>query len=469
MVATASAAELAGKLREISESIRRSMDAPPAVGQPTELLPVLLDEFHRLSQRAAHQASLIGQLNPRPDGAINDLIQGGKRRLARMFDWMLRPQREYNRAMLEALDSLAVALEQSRAPVLAGFQKQDAASQKNAHDAGQLSLHLRELSETATRQIERNSMETRELVRELRWSYEGALSRHITSVDETRRKLNEGIRELNRRLAAQAKAATTRPQEAILISQPATSAAPSLGSIQPTRPLSPQLEVDYFALEKDFRGTEEEIRERQSYYLSHFQRCTSVLDIACGRGEFLELMKGAGVPATGVDLDADMVGRCLEKGLSAVQADVFAHLAQIVDGSLDGIFCSQFVEHLDPADYTHLVLEAVRKLAPGGVLAIETQNPECLAIFSQSFYIDPTHVRPIPAAQMRYLFTQAGLEDVTTHYLSPASAHLPVLPELTAAADSESIATFNKAVQRFNATFFGGMDYGVIGRKPGGK
>jgi O-antigen chain-terminating methyltransferase len=101
------------------------------------------------------------------------------------------------------------------------------------------------------------------------------------------------------------------------------------------------------------------------------------------------------------------------------------------------------------------------------VLAIETQNPECLAIFSQSFFLDPTHVRPIPAAQLRFVFAEARLEKITTHFLSPAGAGLPLIPQLASSVvEPEALNAYNAAVARFNETFFGGMDYAVIGYRP---
>lgn len=458
--------ELTERLRAIRESIRESIAAPQPVAQPEPLQPISLEEVRRSSQQAALHAAELGRLNPRPAGLANDVIQAGKGAMARSLDWMLRPQREFNQSALQALQTLTAALESAQQAERAKLQNIESKAQQ---EFWEIRSQLNELSNLVAQRLEHTESETRETIRDLRWSYEGALARHLASVEETRRRLNEEVRELNRRFAAQAKASATRPAGATLPSEAST---PAPAAIRAPRPVAHQdeAEVDYFALEKDFRGTEEEIRSRQSFYLPFFKSCKNVLDIACGRGEFLELMHQAGVPASGVDLDADMVGRCLEKGLTASQADVFEHLAQIADGSLDGVFCSQFVEHLPPAGYSRLVIEAARKLAPGGVLAIETQNPECLAIFAKSFYIDPTHVKPIPAAQMRFLLEQAGLEQVTTHYLSPAAQQLPLIEKLEATAgDAEALRTFNKSVENFNAAFFGGMDYAVIGRKPGGK
>jgi O-antigen chain-terminating methyltransferase len=179
-------------------------------------------------------------------------------------------------------------------------------------------------------------------------------------------------------------------------------------------------------------------------------------------------MRDLGVQARGVDLDADMVGRCLEKGLDVVRQDVFACLAGIPDASLDGIFSAQFVEHLPVDIYASLISQSARKLAPGGVLAIETPNPECLAIFSQSFYLDPTHVRPIPPGQLHFLFAEAGLVQISVHFLSPAAASLPLIPPLTSRViEPDRLQAWNDAVTRFNETFFGGQDYAVIGYRGG--
>ena len=146
--------------------------------------------------------------------------------------------------------------------------------------------------------------------------------------------------------------------------------------------------------------------------------------------------------------------------------NAFALLLQSLDQSLGVDYASltQFVEHLASDAYIRLLSKCGKKLAPGGVLAVETQNPECLAIFSQSFYIDPTHVKPIPSALLRVLFQEAGLGKISTHYLSPASASLPLIPQLASkAVEPEALEAWNKAAARFNETFFGGMDYAVIG------
>jgi O-antigen chain-terminating methyltransferase len=401
----ASASGLAEKVRRVRAQIGRKIDhtAPPL---PEVWLPSLkpLAENQRTAQNLAEA---IGVVNPRPAGLANQLIQRSKRALARSLEWQVRPQREFNRNVAEALLRITETLEHT-----------GKALQRLRH---QLNLQ--------------------------RWAAEGELVRQTESVQQ----LEQRLLSLRQQLA----------------SQPVARAASDSSGATATQRSSRPLQLDYFQLERQFRGTEEQIRQRQSFYLPFFRGCRKVLDIACGRGEFLELVQEAGAEARGVDLDAAMVARCREKGLNVERADVFEFLEKIADKSLDGIFSSQFVEHLEPTDYTYLVGQCVAKLAPGGVLAIETQNPECLAIFSQSFFIDPTHVKPIAPAQLRFLFAEQGLERITTHFLSPAGAILPLLPQLASSVvEADALRTYNAAISRFNETFFGGMDYAVIGYLP---
>lgn len=430
--------EIAQRLREIRERILQRLQRKiPQV--PDFSLPPL-EPLKNAQTSASRLAAAIGTVNPRPPGLANALIQTIQRSLARMLDWQVRPQREFNQTVAQSLAETSAVLEATQKS-LESFAQSLEEFRCLAHDLFQEHDALREHLE--------------EQMKLQRWSYEGTLLRQSTALQEKIMELVQNdLRLLRQRVAAQARAESVR-----LAAAPAV--APCEVRATPVPP------VDYFQLEHHFRGTEEEIRARQSFYISFFRGRQNVLDVACGRGEFLELMREAGIPARGVDADADMVGRCREKGLDVAQADVFDYLKTVRDDSLDGIFCAQFVEHLEPEVYTTLLSQCAQKLAPSGILAVETPNPECLAIFSQTFYLDPTHVRPIPPAQLRFLFAEAGLTRVSTHFLSPAGAGLPLIPPLASnVMEADKLKAWNDAVAKFNETFFGGMDYAVIGYRP---
>jgi O-antigen chain-terminating methyltransferase len=443
MSAAETNSELPARLGAIREQIRkrleRTLPTPPALPRPP------IERLQEAASAARSLAAAIGSVNPRPPGIANGLVQSFKRTVARALDWHVRPQRDFNQATAGCFAKTAELLEATNA----NLQALAASLEPFARLYQELAEELDRVPERWDEQMKRQ-----------RWAYEGMLHRQSRGLTETlRQEFQEELRVLRQRVAAQAKAGEVRAAV-----PPMTGAGGAKEAQAPGTPL-----LDYFQFERDFRGTEEEIRARQSFYLPHFRERKNVLDIACGRGEFLELMRELKVPARGVDLDADMVGRCREKDLDVIQGDVFAHLAGLPDGSLDGIFSAQFVEHLPAELYANLIAQCARKLIAGGVLAIETPNPECLAIFSQTFYLDPTHVRPIPPGQLRYLFTEAGLTRITTHFLSPAGAGLPLIPPLTSRVlEADRLKAWNDAVARFNETFFGGMDYAVVGHRAGG-
>ena len=208
--------------------------------------------------------------------------------------------------------------------------------------------------------------------------------------------------------------------------------------------------LDYPRFAEQFRGPEENIRAGQRFYLDYFAGRSAVLDIGCGRGEFLELMREAGVAATGIDLSEECVSVCRAKGLDARTADLFAYLAALPEMSLDGIFCAQVVEHLPPARLPEMIRLCASRLSREGVLAIETPNPECLAIFATHFYLDPTHVRPVPAPLLRFYFDENGLGVIGIRKLSPAVEAVPALASLS---------------EDLREALFGGLDYAIIGKK----
>jgi 2-polyprenyl-3-methyl-5-hydroxy-6-metoxy-1,4-benzoquinol methylase len=219
---------------------------------------------------------------------------------------------------------------------------------------------------------------------------------------------------------------------------------------------------DYVEFAEKFRGTEQEIKERQRCYVSYFSGGENVVDIGCGRGEFLELLREHGIKGRGVDVDIDMVLLCKDKGLNVVMDTGYAHLTTLPDNSVDGIFGAQVIEHMPPRHVIDLVRLCHRKLAPGAALVLETPNPTCLMVFADSFYKDPSHVQPAHPDTMRFLFRATGFEEVALKFLAPVDPDLR-LPSLPASAPD--VEPFNRGIERLNTLLFGFQDYAVIGRK----
>jgi len=210
--------------------------------------------------------------------------------------------------------------------------------------------------------------------------------------------------------------------------------------------------VDWLRFADRFRGSEPAIRARLELYGQKFQGASGVLDLGCGRGELLEVLRDAGVPGRGLDLSAESVAVARSKGLDAIEGDMFAYLAELPDFSLGGLVCSQVVEHLPPEKLPELIRLAHAKLKTGARIAIETPNPECLAIFASHFYIDPTHRHPIPAALLSFYLEEAGFGSLDIAWLSPAVESMPSVAELPGA---------------FREQFFGALDYAAFAVKLG--
>jgi O-antigen chain-terminating methyltransferase len=209
-------------------------------------------------------------------------------------------------------------------------------------------------------------------------------------------------------------------------------------------------DIDYLRFSDRFRGSEQYVRSQLQRYVAKFEGSREVLDIGCGRGEFLECLREAGLLARGVESSEELVGLCRAKGLFVEKADLFEYLAAQPSASLDGIFCGQVVEHLPVARIPELVRLAAEVLRPGGTLVIETPNPECLAIFATHFYLDPTHIRPLPASLLAFYLEEHGFGRITVDYVNPASETMPSLTQLP---------------EEFRRVFFGGLDYAITGRR----
>ena len=238
-----------------------------------------------------------------------------------------------------------------------------------------------------------------------------------------------------------------------------------------SRPTATLDAYKYVCFEDLFRGPREVITGRQRTYLPYFERASDVLDLGCGRGEFLTLLLEQRIDARGIDTNAEAVERCRARGLDVAQADALEYVGALPDASLGGLFSAQVVEHLE-AEYLMQVLDEVsRALRPGSRVVLETINPACWVAFFSAYVRDPTHRHPLHPDTLTYLLQASGFIDVEIVYSTPVDdgdklqrVNIDSLPDVSA---SRALAeTINQHTERLNSLLFTYQDYAAIARRP---
>ena len=227
----------------------------------------------------------------------------------------------------------------------------------------------------------------------------------------------------------------------------------------------------YVGFENLFRGSTDEIRARLEDYAPLFDGAAEVLDVGCGRGEFLEVLAGRGVRGRGLDLNHEMVESCRARGLDVVEADALGYLQSQPDESLGGLIATQVVEHLEPPYLLAFLDQAQRVLKPGSRLVLETINAACWLAFFESYLRDITHARALHPDTLRYLVTASGFVDTEVRFKAPVEPANQLQRAPASARESSGdvaalSAAFDDNVERLNRLLFTHLDFAVIARRP---
>jgi 2-polyprenyl-3-methyl-5-hydroxy-6-metoxy-1,4-benzoquinol methylase len=447
--------ELAAAIAEIRQRVRARH--PNGVGPGNVPLPDLTPLLHARDAAEAKVAS-IGMVNPRRGGLKNSIIQRVKRMVARALDWHVREQVEFNRGVMACVEATIETLGESKQALslLAGLgeearQLRDIRDhwaewrasweQKLTHTEIQFLRTVSELQAAFQHRVTLMDASYREQAKAQHGNFERAMERHAEEIHQ--RFWNDLARvrlEYERLIHSELRLVRQRAMLARDVEQVSESAPREFAK------------VDWLKFAEKFRGSEDDIRARQRMYAARFREHGPVLDLGCGRGEMLEVFRAAGITARGIDSNDDSVALCLASGLDAEKADLFTYLSALPGASLGGAICCQVAEHLPPARLPEMIGLVHAKLRAGGLLAIETPNPECLAIFATHFYIDPTHRHPIPPVLASFYMEEAGFGQIQIERLSPAIENMPSLGMLPDA---------------FREEFFGSLDYAAFAIKLG--
>jgi SAM-dependent methyltransferase len=227
--------------------------------------------------------------------------------------------------------------------------------------------------------------------------------------------------------------------------------------------------LTYVQFEERFRGSTGDIRRRVEEYLPMLASASNVVDVGCGRGELLQLLKDRGVTARGVDLNPGMVALCRARGLAVEEGDAVGFLSRLQDSEIGGLVAVQVVEHFEPSYLMRFLETAFHKMRPGAPIILETINPACWMAFFETYIRDLTHQRPLHPETLRYLVEASGFSKVDVQFRRPvpdADRLRRVGSSLATTEDLRSVsAILDDHADKLNARLFSSMDYVVIGRR----
>src|SRR5215213_3743571 len=397
-------------------------------------LPVLISNFRRLESHTMAQFDRVaGHINESV-AHVNDSVADVNKSVMQLSD-QLRVQAEAHRTQVETLQKqLNEPIRLQLNSLLRGHEK--LAQNQFALKLSQSKLegHVSRVDETTDHIRQRQAAELQAL--------ETQLQKQIDDLIERLQRFKMDVAQQETRLShlldgsSHVSVMDQRPQ-------PALSEADHL------------LDSLYFSLEDVLRGTPEQIKEQVRVYLPFLQKAhldSGILDIGCGRGEWLEVLREAGFKARGIDSNRILVQRCKDLSLDVLEAEAVSYLGSLPDGSLSAMTAFHFAEHLPLETLIRFLDEAGRTLKPGGLLILETPNPENLLVGSCNFYLDPTHKNPLPIPKLKLLVEARGFRCEKVLKLHTINA--------------SKIEVKDQLTSHFNHFLYGPMNYAVVARKP---
>lgn len=414
------------QIEGLRPSVLRKVYRVPVVGYLLRLavavvrLPVLITNYRQLESHTAAQLDRVAS-------HVNEAVA--------QLSTEIREQAELNRSYLETLPQQIKDLHNTVRVQLNSIVTEQGRITHN-HDAlnkSNVTLHAL-MNQRASEQTEVQQRHAAEL-QGLRVQFEKQIDELIERLQKSRME----IAQQETRLAH------------LLDGSPSASSVPQPGNGERDH----LLDSLYFALEDTLRGTPEQIKEAVKVYLPVLQDAgitADILDVGCGRGEWLEVLRENGFQARGIDTNRVVLQRCKELSLDVVESEALTYLASLPDDSLNAVTAFHFAEHLPLDALVRFLDETGRTLKPGGLLILETPNPENLIVGSCNFYLDPTHKNPIPIPTMQLLVEARGFRCQDVMKLHPvASAKIEVKDQLTS---------------HINHYLYGPMNYAVVARKP---
>jgi O-antigen chain-terminating methyltransferase len=422
--------ELMKKIRE--ELMNRSPDIESAKIAPTPLQSQALQGNDIRIQEHLHHASQHAEVGSRllPMQRYPKLIRWLARLVGRIVLYFSEvitfPQRIYNQSMLQVSREIAQTVSDLSSSI-GNLQKT-------------YSDHLRHIEQDLSKRISDNEKQLNEWNYNLTSRFEGSLvqmSYLKTCLSMQEQRIRVFLEEARKRL-------------------PEPLSRDQIHALE--KEASHMMDIHYLAFEDRFRGTRREIKDRQRVYLPLLKEAgagtprTAILDVGCGRGEWLELLKEEGFHARGVDLNRVLVHENLQRDLQVTEGDALAYLRKMPDDCLGAVTAFHLIEHLPLNVLISFLDETVRVLRPGAVAIFETPNPENILVGANNFYVDPTHRNPLPASTTRFLAEARGLCRVNVKFLHPYG-------------EEHRIKEDSELAKRFNEYFYGPQDYAVIGYK----